>query len=44
MYGTNTDWEGYYKTPPKTTILKVKVLILGYGGAVIHTLCAEKTI
>ena len=34
--GTNTDWEGYYKTIPMKNILKTKrVVIIGYGGAAL---------
>ena len=34
--GTNTDWEGYYKTLPKGKILKnKKILLIGYGGAAL---------
>ena len=34
--GTNTDWEGYYKTLPKIKNLKRKnVIIVGYGGAAL---------
>ena len=45
IYGTNTDWEGYYKTLPKNHNLKSKkVLILGYGGAAlaIHYVLKKK--
>ncbi len=32
--GTNTDWEGYYKTLPKIEKTKnKKIILLGYGGA-----------
>ena len=34
LYGTNTDWTGYYKTLPNIKKTKNrKVIILGYGGA-----------
>ena len=34
--GYNTDWEGYYKTLPKTLKLKKKkIVLIGYGGAAL---------
>ncbi len=34
--GINTDWTGYFKTlPKKNNIKKMKVLLVGYGGAAL---------
>lgn len=36
IIGSNTDWEGYYKTLPKLRKINTKnVLIIGYGGAAL---------
>ena len=36
IFGTNTDWLGYYRTLPKNHKLKdKKVIIIGYGGAAL---------
>ena len=34
--GTNTDWDGYYRTLPiRKEILNKKILLIGYGGAAL---------